>query len=251
MMFENKGYWLTMIHPFWKKLASEGLLLNNFHAVAHPSQPNYVAQIAGSFFNVIDDNVYDIEAHNLVDTLEARGVSWKTYQEDYTPLPDGGCDPAKEQNKLYYRKHNPFMVMNNIRNNITRCRRIVPATQLDKDLASPDPLPQFMYYTPNINNDAHDRDLDFAGKFLDGFLKKYLPNPKFSGNTLFMITFDEDEYLENNHIYTVLLGPYVKPNSTNNDHFTHYSLLKTLQENWKLDSLGRNDTAAASFLHTF
>ena len=37
-------------------LATGGALLTNYHAVAHPSQPNYLALYAGSTFGVQDNS---------------------------------------------------------------------------------------------------------------------------------------------------------------------------------------------------
>jgi hypothetical protein len=91
-----------------------------------------------------------VSATNLVDILEAQGITWKAYMEAYTPGPGGDCNPAGTIG-TYYRKHNPFMTYDNIRNNKTRCQKIVPSQQLDIDVQN-NALPQFFYYTPDINN---------------------------------------------------------------------------------------------------
>jgi hypothetical protein len=41
--------------PYIDSLADGGALLTNYHAVTHPSQPNYFALYAGSTFGVADD----------------------------------------------------------------------------------------------------------------------------------------------------------------------------------------------------
>ena len=40
--------------PYINSLASGGALLTNYHAITHPSQPNYFALYAGSTFGVAD-----------------------------------------------------------------------------------------------------------------------------------------------------------------------------------------------------
>ena len=45
LMFENHGFEQVMNNPIWSKIISSGLLLTNYSAVTHPSQPNYVAQL--------------------------------------------------------------------------------------------------------------------------------------------------------------------------------------------------------------
>ena len=46
----------------------------------------------------------------------------------------GVCNPASKIGS-YYRKHNPLVSFNNVRNNPARCAKIVNSAQLDKDLA--------------------------------------------------------------------------------------------------------------------
>lgn len=171
--------------------------------------------------------------------MEPRGVSWKAYEED---LPyncyAGGMKGA------YYRKHNPFISFDNVRNNPQRCAKIVDASQLDIDLATGQ-LPQYSYYTPNINNDGHDTGLAYAGNFLDSFLGPRLN--KFPKRTLIVVTWDEDDYLFGNHISTIILGSLVTPNTTDNTQYNHFSLLRTVEDNWNLGTLGRYDTTANSF----
>jgi len=246
MMFENHGYAQCMQNAFWKQLSAQGLALENFTAISHPSQPNYVSQIGGDTLGCVNDNNIDINATNLVDLLEAKGISWKTYQEAYTPKAGGDCE-TKASLGTYHRKHNPFMSFIDISKNKARCQKIVNSAQLDADIAA-NQLPQFTYYTPDINNDAHDTNLDYAGKYLKAWLDKYMNIPNFTRNTLVLITFDEDEYLEGNHVYAVMLGQYVTPGTTDGGAYTHYSIAKSMEINWGLDNLGRHDATAKDFL---
>jgi len=246
MMFENHGYSQCMSNQYWKDFAKAGLLLTKFTAHTHPSQPNYICQIGGDQLGCVNDSNIDIDASNLADLLEAQGVSWKSYQEDYVPGSAGDCNPKQSIGK-YWRKHNPFMSFNNIRTNSTRCKRIVNAAQLDADIAA-NALPAFSYYTPNIDNCAHDTNLNFAGAYLKTWLNKYMAQPNFIRNTLVLITFDEDEFLEGNHIFATLLGPYVTAGTTEGSSYTHFSITRSIEKNFGLGNLGRKDVGATDFL---
>jgi len=61
-----------------------------------------------------------------------------------------------------------------------------------------------------------------------------------------VLSFDENEsYTENNCVLTLLLGgavPESARGTTDPTYYTHYSLLSTVQANWALGSLGREDT---------
>lgn len=69
--------------------------------------------------------------------------------------------------------------------------------------------------------------------------------------TLVILTFDEcSNYLAPNRVYAVLLGgavPSIKVGTTNDTKFNHYSLTKTVEDNWGLGDLGENDVGASSF----
>lgn len=188
---------------------------------------------------IFGDGVYNLNKTNLVDLMEARGVSWKAYQEDlpYECYAGGNKGP-------YFRKHNPFISFDNVRENATRCAKIVHSDQLDLDLANGN-LPQYSYYTPNINNDGHDTGLAFAGKYLDKFFSQRIN--KFPPGTLVFITWDEDDYLTNNQIQSIAIGSMIKPGTTDSTLYNHFSLLRTVEDNWRLGDLGRYDSTANSF----
>jgi len=162
----------------------------------------------------------------------------------------GNCfSGAASNDKLYRRKHNPFISFNNIRNNPKRCQNIVEANQLFVDLAKNN-LPNFMYYTPNMNNDCHDTPLANCSAWFGPFINNLLKNDTFTKGTLIIVTFDEDEYIEMNHIYTVLLGA-IDPamvGKADKDRYDHYSLLRTVENNFNLGTLGKHDDTAVDFL---
>jgi hypothetical protein len=216
----------------------KGLL--NYFGVAHPSQPNYVALIGGSTRGCTGDSNLDIAGPSLVDLMEKKGTSWKGYMENFP----GNCNPAASAGS-YYRKHNPFISFDNVRNNASLCAKIVPAQPaLDNDLSA-GTLPQYSFYTPNIQNDAHDTNITFGGQWLDNFLTPRLP--KFPPRTVVIVTWDEDDYTEANQVLTFMIGDMLKPLSTDNTMYTHYSMLATVEDNWGLGNLGLNDATAPLF----
>ena len=40
----------------FQNLSKEGLLLDSFYAVTHPSEPNYIAAVGGDFFGAANDD---------------------------------------------------------------------------------------------------------------------------------------------------------------------------------------------------
>jgi len=144
----------------------------------------------------------------------------------------------------YARMHNPFISFDYIRNNATLCEKIAKSTEIDIDLNT-GRLPQYSFFTPDVNSDGHDTSISFAGLYLKNFFATRLS--KFPANTLILITFDEDRFEENNRIYSVLLGSMITPGSIDNTRYNHYSQIRTIQENWGLASLNRQDVSANPF----
>src|SRR5262249_47007627 len=153
-IFENQSADNVMQNAFMKSLATEGIFLFGYHGVTHPSQPNYIAAVAGSTLGVADDSSQDLDATSLRDLLEEKGISWKAYMED---LPK---DKAKTKSGLYFRKHNPFISFDAVRNDPARLEKIVNATQLALDVEQ-NALAQYSWFTPNIQNDGHSIPHDF------------------------------------------------------------------------------------------
>lgn len=239
IIFENQGYSDVTQNQDFMNYAQQGYLLTNFYAQTHPSQPNYITILAGDPMGVADDSVHDVDGTNIIDLIEAKGVSWKSYNEGYP----GGCFTGSKSG-LYARKHTPFISFLDIQNDAERCAKIVEASQLDSDLQNVDTLPQFMFYTPNLNDDGHNTDLDTAGQFLSSFFGERLN--KFPENTLIVITWDEgegDDY-DSNHIYTALLGSMVPAGGQDDANYGFPSITHLVEENWDLGNLGRSDADA-------
>jgi hypothetical protein len=127
-----------------------------------------------------------------------------------------------------------------------RCLNNVPGDQLQTDVDA-ETLPKFMFYTPNMDNGAHDTDITFAGNWLNGFLPPLLDNPKFMNGTLVIVTFDEgytNSAPENNKVYTLLIGEGIPEGKKTSERYDHYSLLRTIEDNFELGTLERNDATA-------
>ncbi|KAI1263171.1 phosphoesterase family-domain-containing protein [Xylariaceae sp. FL1019] len=255
IFLENQDFDIAYGDPNLKALADQGILLDNYFSVTHPSQPNYVAAGGGSTNGVILDNCHRISAdvETIADLLDAGGVSWGLYQED---MPYSGFqgDYVNQENGAndYVRKHNPLISYDSVATDVDRLAKSKNFTVFESDLAQ-NTLPQWMFITPNMTNDGHDSDITTAGSWAGRFLPPLLENTNFnSDRTLIVLTFDESEnYLAENRVMAVLLGsaiPDEKIGTTDSTEYNHYSLLKTVEDNWSLGDLGENDVSATPFV---
>ncbi len=190
-------------------------LADQYYGVTHTSLPNYMAATSGSTWGSNNDDVAQAPYFNhvnLVDQLEAHGISWKAYMES---LPYPGFSGAYSRNGLYAKKHDPFMLYPDIYQNRARARHVVPLRQLKADLAS-NHVPAYSWISPNLCNDMHggvysgsttcpyassktvpgpDAQLESDG---NAFLKKWVPaimdSPAWTQNSTIFITWDEGSY---------------------------------------------------------
>jgi phospholipase C len=248
IVLENKGFDTVVGNPLMpnlNRLAQEYTLLTGYHAIRHPSLPNYLSLIGGDTFG-IDSDCTDcfIDARTLPDLIEASGRTWRTYQEDM-PAPCFIGDQGE-----YFQKHNPFVYFDSIRLDPGRCEQnVVPLTALSEDIEARS-LPDFIFITPNICNDAHSCSLETADTWLAGMLTDLIPalDADAAGEPyLLVIMFDEAQktnlvrrLLEpgGGRVPVILYSPLVKKGFEDPTFYNHYSLLKTISDSWGLDYLG-------------
>lgn len=95
--------------PAIQALQKEGILLTGYYAHTHPSQPNYLASIAGDYFGLNHDGNVRVPENvsTVVDLLEDAGLSWRAYME-HIPSPGymGTGSPSPGSSAWdYVRKH--------------------------------------------------------------------------------------------------------------------------------------------------
>ncbi|KAE8268351.1 hypothetical protein A4X09_0g4000 [Tilletia walkeri] len=244
---KNEDATTVLNDPNFSSFASQGIYQSNYFATTHPSQPNYIAYISGSTNGCTGDSNININAKSVADILDAKRISWGAYAEG---LPSTACyTGATSGTSSYARKHEPFISFTNIQNNATRCANIKQSTQFSTDFNN-GALPQFTLYIPDLKNDGHDTSTSYAGNWLKGFLSNYLSGIQ-NSNTLLHLVFDEAEtYSAPNKIYSALLGgavPSGNVGATDSTQYSHYSMLKTVENNWGLSSITSNDSGATAF----
>jgi phosphatidylinositol-3-phosphatase len=246
VIFENEDFVTTIGNsdmPFFNQLAEENTLLTGYYAVRHPSLPNYIALIGGDTFGIDQDcNDCFVDAPSLPDLIEASGRSWKTYQEDMPqPCYLGDAYP-------YAQKHNPFVYFDSVRLDQERCERsVVPLTELNADIRA-GTLPDFVFITPNLCNDAHDCELSVADQWLENLFATIMPALEENDQPyLVVLTFDEGirkrfsfglQKKTGGQVPVILISPAMKKAFRDDTHYNHYSLLKTIAESWGLPYLG-------------
>jgi acid phosphatase len=216
--------------PFINSLAADGALMTQSYAVAHPSQPNYLALFAGDTFGVDSDkcplNLGD--APNLASELMTAGYSFGGFSEGLPADGSSVCTAAG-----YARKHAPWVNFSNVPLSASK-----PLGAFTADGS----LPTVSFVIPNLDNDMHDGSIADADGWLAAHLGGYANWAK-ANNSLLIVTWDEDDDRADNHIATIFYGAGVRPGSYDTP-INHYNVLSTVQQIYGLTKTGQAAAAA-------
>jgi hypothetical protein len=217
-------------------LIPAGRLFTRYHAVTHPSLPNYLAMTSGGTRGKIGtDSVSagEIHARNLFAQLSRAHVGWRSYQETM-PTPCYRAYAAGTYPRQYTLKHDPAMTYADIAGS-RRCRRVVPLSDLD-----PRRLPPFSFVTPNLCNDMHSCSVSVG----DGWLGRRVPRLLKNG-AIVVVTFDEGSTNAGGggNVVLVEAGAGVTAGDTVGHAYDHYSLLAGLEDRFGLRRLANARSA--------
>lgn len=216
--------------PYMNSLFEKGALMTNSHGVKHPSQPNYIALFSGDTQGVTSDHCpQTFSADNLATQLEQAGKSFAGYSEDLPKVGFTGCASG-----AYARKHNPWVDFTIVASKVN-----LPFTSFPKDFSK---LPTVSFVIPNLNDDIHDGTIEQADAWLSDNLDSYVQWAN-DHNSLFILTWDEDDFRPANHIPTLFLGPMVKPGKYGG-YIDHYNVLRTIQAMYNLGPLSKSGHAS-------
>jgi len=235
IMMENTSYSTIIGNPLAPNingLADTYGLATNYFGVTHPSEPNYVANIGGSFFGIQDDNQFyctpdpattdpncggttvdhTITAQSLGGQLTAAGMTWRGYFQSLPPTPASGLimtgpnangpysfkSPSSAV-ALYASKHNPFVNFTDTQNDVAN---MVPDTQLAGDLASGN-LANYSLIVPDQCHDMHgtggcsseDGLISAGDTYVGNTVAEIMASKVWQeGRNAIVITWDEDDF---------------------------------------------------------
>jgi hypothetical protein len=203
--------------PYINKLAGTGAYFSESFAVAHPSEPNYLALFSGSTHGVTDDRCpLSYQGPNLAQQLLSAGKTFIGYSENLPSAGFTGCTAAGG----YARKHAPWVNFKKLPASVNQPFTAFPAA----DFAG---LPTVSFVVPSLANDMHDGTVTAADAWLQKHIGPYA-DWAMAHNSLLIVTWDEDDTHHGNQIATLFHGPMVKPGVYSN-RITHYDVLRTIE----------------------
>ncbi len=217
-------------------LASTYGLAANFTAVAHPSEPNYVAMFAGSTLGVTDDGTHTFRGvANLADQIEGAGRDWRVAAQN-VPLDcftGSSASDGADGKGTYGRKHEPAIMFSQIANEPTRCAKITDFSHFDPNVGN------YWFIVPNLCNDMHDCPVATGDRFLGTFVPTILDSAAFRQDGLIFLTFDEgsSNLGGGGKVVTIVISPKVRAGYRSDTAYDHYSVLRTIEAMWGMPCL--------------
>ncbi|WP_346779307.1 alkaline phosphatase family protein [Mycobacterium camsae] len=250
--------------PYFNSLINSYGYANNYFALGHPSDPNYIRLMGGTDFGIITNpppNV--INAPSLMEEMDLAGISWAGYAQSM-PFP-GAITSSGE----YAVDALPFAFWSYVFNNTPAYQQthLLPLTELSADLTNPATTPRFSWIAANgsFNMEGpvetpiemaswlgsqlttHQYNVAAGDQFLQQTVTTITSSTTWNTpgvRSALIITFDEDFNNlslgignQGNLISTVVIpneaavtlggmqsGPFVT-----NSHYNHYSLMSTLE----------------------
>jgi hypothetical protein len=223
--------------PYANALARRYGLATQSFAIAHPSLPNYLALTSGSTHGVSSDCTgCHVSASNIVDQLEAAGISWSAYLEGVPKPCFRGAGAGG-----YAKKHNPFIYYDDIAGSASRCGRLVGFERLTQALRS-GRLPTYSWITPNLCDDGHDCGVSAGDRFLARTVPALLR--ELGPHGFIVVTWDEggpDQgccgAARGGHVATIVAGPDIRRGGRMPQPIDHYGVLATLEQSLALPPL--------------
>lgn len=226
--------------PYITRVARRCGRAAEYHALTHPSLPNYIAMTAGSNGGLTTDcNACRTNVPNIFRQLARRGRAWRVYAESM-PRPCLRADSGR-----YLMRHNPAVYFLHLHRT---CRTSDlpmgrPARGPLRHALRKDILPAYTFLTPDACHDMHDCPTSSGDAWLRSWLPMILRNRSYRhGQMVVFLTFDEGVGVDQ-RVATVVLSPYIRAGTVSRSTFTHYSLLRTTENLLGLPLLGHARSA--------
>jgi endonuclease/exonuclease/phosphatase family metal-dependent hydrolase len=219
VVFENHSFHEVADLPGHQRLAKDGAVLLRYHGVTHPSGPNYRAWASGETWG--PKEFYGVRRRTIADALAEQGAPVDVYRWKGTAAD----------------RHQPFLDCQSP----WRDRGSVPT--LDATSA---PL---VYLGLDDQNNGHSAAVSIADDHLRELLDTLDADPWFnapddaSGRFPALCVVYDEGFDPENHVFAAFYGRGVTPGATSDAPLDHFSLCRTLTDNWDLPPLERAATA--------
>lgn len=238
-------YWniadrFTLFDKFFSS-ALAGSRLNHFYWVAGVPTPTGGEQVPQGGYGDIP---------TIFDRLQAQGLPWKFYVEHYDP------GDAGEATKV------PLLNFQRFKDDPELAGRIVDLGEYYRDLSA-GTLPAVAYVVTSGSSENPPSRIQ-AGQSLVRNMTSELARSRYWSNSAFLLTYDGwggfydhvappkiDEHGYGFRVPALLMSAYSRRGHVDHTQVDYTSVLKFVEDNWKLAPLGARDAASANLFSAF
>jgi phospholipase C len=258
------GYYDDRDLPYYWNLADEYVLFDRFFSSAPGgsiwNRMFWIAGVPGNELNRIPEDGFG-DLPTIFDQLEARGISWKFYVNNYDPaltyrtLDQGGfLDPQVQWV--------PLLGFDRFIDDPALSSRIVPMEQYYQDLENGE-LPAVSYMLALGATEHPLTSLEAGQRFVKQLIQALMQSEAWYSSA-FILTYDDwggwydhvpppqvDEYGYGFRVPALLVSPYARRGHVDSTELDFSSILKFIEENWGIPPLAARDARANNFISAF
>ena len=197
----------------------------------------------------------------IFDELQAAGVSWKFYVQNYDPTityHTAATAGNRESQVIWV----PLLNMDRFIDNPTLSSHIVDLSQYYSDLEN-GTLPSVSYIVPSGASEHPPSSLTSGQKFIKTLIQELMRSSSWDSSA-FMLAYDDwggwydhvhppqvDAYGYGLRVPVILVSPYAKKGYVDSTVLDFTSMLKFIEQNWGVPSLTQRDANANNILSAF
>jgi phospholipase C len=256
------GYYDRRDLPFSWAAADNYVLFDRFFASAfHGTRANrsYWVAAAPPPANATPTSGYG-SMPTIFDRLQAAGVSWKFYVQNYDPKQTYRMATATQPVAQTVRV--PLLNIPRFLDDPVLARHIVDLSQYDKDLVA-GTLPAVSYIASSGASERSARSIPSGQRFARDVTTQLMLSRSWSSSAL-VLTYDGSGGWYDHvkppsvagqqlgfRVPTLLISPYARPGYVDHTTLDHTSMLKFIEQNWSVAPLTARDRAATGIADAF
>jgi phospholipase C len=259
------GYYNDEELPYYWNLADEYVLFDRFFSSSSDgSDSNHMFWVAAAPSDrkaeASPDGYGDLET--IFDRLQASGVSWKFYVQNYDPKLTYRTVAQYPGNRASQVIWVPLLKIPRFIDDPTLSSHIVPLTEYFDDLHN-GTLPAVSYIVPSGASEHPPSSLVSGQRFVQSLINSLMQSSSWDSSA-FILAYDDwggwydhvkppvvDQYGYGFRVPALLISPYAKRGYVDSTTLDFASMLKFIEQNWNLTPLTARDAKANNFLDAF
>jgi phospholipase C len=257
------GYYDARDLPYVWNLAGQYVLFDRFFSSAHGGSVwNHLFAISarpGTPTGELPKAGYP-DTTTIFDRLQSAGIPWRFYVKDYDPT--NTIDNPSADGRTSQLLQVPLLAMPRFVNSPQLSSRIVDMQRFYKD-AQAGRLPAVSYIAPGSLSEHPPAKLILGQTFIRTIVTELMRSPQWK-STAFVLTYDSwggwydhvappavDRYGYGFRVPALLVSPYAKRGAIDHATLDFTSILRFIEDNWRLAPLAQRDAQAHSIASAF